>query len=315
MESTMRVTTSKMIGVAIAASLLAACGPVDPNQDPLGLGGKPGTKQPGPATTEETVAEAEPNNGPDLSGLQSLGALDRARTIKLSGKLETAGNDGSRYTGDLDGFLLEAPEDGGSLTVTVSWTGDADVDAAVYDAALNPIAGDGASARPITAQLTAAKGKLAVVLASKDKPADWTMTISYQPAAKSTGTAPAASGGSCTSPLQENPGGGCTMEMVGPANGQQLTMPATFGFKTLGCETPIKIRIFGNPPTPENSFSYSMSRGSLPPGQWFMKSKDITAEDLASLSSDNGTYHWQLESWHGWRTAGRTFTLAPAVCK
>lgn len=289
----------RALWLGLASVVVAACSSTS--------GG--GGTTPGGAPQPETLKEAEPNNGPDVAGMQDIGPFDKARTVVITGKLETGGNDGTKYTGDYDGFAFDVAASGGTMEGKIEWTGDADVDAVIYDASLNPVGGDTAAMKPITNTAKIPKGRFAVVLFSKDKPADYTMTLTY--------TVPVTgAGGTCESPLQpENVESGCKFELVEPANGAQLTMPARFGFKSLGCETTIKMHIFGNPPTPENSFNYGFLRGTQTIYEWLIKSREITADDLASLKSDNGVYHWQMESWYHSKSEARTFTVAPAVCK
>ncbi|HKO51505.1 MAG TPA: hypothetical protein VJV79_27540, partial [Polyangiaceae bacterium] len=118
------------------------------------------------------------------------------------------------------------------------------------------------------------------------------------------------------SPLQEAATGGCEFTPIAPANGASLVLPAEIGFSSCGCETPVKIYIYGNPPTADNAYYIQKIRGSSPLCSWTGKSS-ITQEDLTQfgITSDNGLYHWQVQSWHGSLGPARTFTLAPAVCK
>ena len=90
---------------------------------------------------------------------------------------------------------------------------------------------------------------------------------------------------------------------------QQL--PAELGFESCGCETPAKLYVYGNPPTKANSYFFEKTRGSRPICSW-TGSVQVTQEDLTKhgITSDNGVYHWQLESFHGSLSEARTFTIA-----
>ena len=136
------------------------------------------SNSPGGKSAEE-ITEAEPNNGPDMAGMQAVGAFSGTRTVRIKGHLDNGGHDGSKYTGDYDGFTFEVPEAGGAMTTTLDWTGGADVDAFLYDASLNPIAGDNSTVKPVSQKGNLPAGKYAVVVYSKDQAADWTLTLAY----------------------------------------------------------------------------------------------------------------------------------------
>ena len=186
--------------------------------------------------------------------------------------------------------------------------GAADVDLVVYDASLAPITAESTTVKPIQSSGPAPAGKFALVLFSKDQPADWTLTLTYtKPVPTTTG--------SCTSPLQENATGGCKFTPIAPDNGASLVLPAELGFNSCGCETPVKVFIYGNPPTDQNAYYIEKIRGQEPLCSWTGRTT-ITQEDLTQfgITSDNGLYHWQIESWHGALGPARTFTLAPTIC-
>ena len=81
------------------------------------------------------------------------------------------------------------------------------------------------------------------------------------------------------------------------------------------CETPVKIFIYGNPPTDQNAYYIEKIRGQESLCSWTGRTS-ITQEDLTrfGITSDNGLYHWQVQSWHGALGPARTFTIAPTVC-
>jgi hypothetical protein len=158
--------------VAAGVTVVAACSSSTPG---AGAGGG------GPV---QEAAEAEPNDGPDFSGMQQLGSISGTKTIRLKGKLSSGGNDGQSYTGDKDVFAFEIASAGGKLTVKVDWSGSADVDAVLYDANLNPVAADNTTAKPIApAGQAIAAGKYALGLFSKDQAADWTADLVYEASA------------------------------------------------------------------------------------------------------------------------------------
>jgi hypothetical protein len=255
-----------------------------------------------------TLTEVEPNNGPTLTEMQDLGTFTVTKTIVVTGKLTTGGNDGTKYTGDYDAFVFTVATAGGTLGMHVDWTGAADVDLVVYDANLTQITADGTTVKPIQSTGPAPAGKFALVLFSKDQPADWTLTLTY------TKPVPTTSG-SCTSPLLEAATGGCVFTPIAPDNGASLVLPAELGFNSCGCETPVKVYIYGNPPTAQNAYYIEKIRGQEPLCSWTGRTT-ITQEDISrfGITSDNGLYHWQIESWHGSLGPARTFTVAPTVC-
>ena len=62
----------------------------------------------------------------------------------------------------------------------------------------------------------------------------------------------------------------------------------------------MKVYIYGNPPTAQNAYYIEKIRGQAPLCSWTGRTS-ITQEDLTQfgITSDNGLYHWQIESWHG----------------
>ncbi len=240
--------------------------------------------------------------------MQDLGTFTVSKTIVVTGKLSTGGNDGTKYTGDYDAFVFTVATAGGTLGMHVDWTGAADVDLVVYDANLAQVTAEGTTVKPIQSTGPAPAGKFALVLFSKDQPADWTLTLTYtKPVPTTTG--------SCTSPLQESPMAGCTFTPIAPDNGASLVLPAELGFNSCGCETPVKIFIYGNPPTDQNAYYIEKIRGQESLCSWTGRTT-ITQEDITrfGITSDNGLYHWQVQSWHGALGPARTFTIAPTVC-
>lgn len=154
-----------------------------------GSSGTSGSSGSSGTTPVQDIAESEPNNGPDMAGMQNVGVIDGSKTLRIKGRLDSGGMNATAYTGDFDGFAFEIKSAGGSLSTTVDWTGSADVDAILYDSNLNALAGDNTAAKPISQSAPIPAGKYALVLFSKDQPADWTLTFAY-------GTTPPGSSGS-----------------------------------------------------------------------------------------------------------------------
>ena len=184
----MHIYTFGVFGIFSLALAVVGCTPLASSAGPDPDGGTT-TGLPGATSTRE-IAEIEPNNGPDLSGMQGVGTLD-GTSVKISGKLDSGGVDGERYAGDFDGFVFEISAGGGKLAASIDWGGDADVDAILYDANLNPLSGDNSTAKPISNADVIPAGKYALVLFSKDKPASYTITLRHE---KGSGAAPGGGG-------------------------------------------------------------------------------------------------------------------------
>jgi len=148
-------------------------------------------------TTAQELTEKEPNDGPDVAGTQALGTLEVSKTIRVKGKLSSGGNDGQQYTGDKDIFNFTLATSA-TLSVKVDWTGAADVDAALYDANLKALAGDGTTTKPINSSGALPAGTYVLGVFSKDQAADWTLEIT---AAPSTDGGSVASGPTCGADL------------------------------------------------------------------------------------------------------------------
>jgi hypothetical protein len=241
----------------------------------------------------------EPNNGPTLAGAQSLGSLAVGPGVVVTGRLATGGNNGTSYTGDIDlfSFTMAGP---GALTVEVQWTGSADVDAYLYDAAANLLAHSADAARPAAIVRPLAAGTFMLALYSKDLPADWTMTLTL---------AAGPLGPSCTSPVTGQVAGGCSITNLEPANGASLSLPRVFGWMSNGgCSTPYHLVVIGNPPSQANAVYFDIS--TSPPNQP-AASYTLYAEGLSQLQSDNGQYHWQVYN-HAWEASSPAFTFTLA---
>ncbi len=64
-----------------------------------GLFGGGGGGDGGGGGTTSIVAEVEPNDGPAITGAQSLGAVTGTTTFIINGTLSTGGFEGAKYTG------------------------------------------------------------------------------------------------------------------------------------------------------------------------------------------------------------------------
>ncbi len=304
-----------LTAVALLCALvpIAAC---SSSGDETGSGGSSASAGPGAGPGSgggsgqpelEELTEEEPNDGPDFAGFQDIGRFEASRTVRISGRLDSGGNDGASYTGDLDVFAFDVAAAGGQLALSVDWEGSADVDAAIYDANLVAVGAEGTTAKPISSTGAMPTGTFALALFSKDAPAEYTLTLTY--------TVGSGEGGACASPLQESEADGCTFTMNDPANGAALTLPVLFGWRSDGCETPGKVYFYGNPPTETNWISFDYVRGGQESLLNVAGEHLLTEADLAGIvTSDNGLYHWQLESFHGHRSPGRTFTIGGATC-
>lgn len=111
--------------------------------------------------------------------------------------------------------------------------------------------------------------------------------------------------------------GGCTLRLVTPAPCEEIDLTNgksyEFAWTTDGgdCETPYKLHIGGNPIDPAtggNLYTWSLSARA---GQISRKGgySHITAADLDGLTSDNGTYHWDVFGWYGSHPASQTFRV------
>ncbi len=296
----------------VGTALVAACA----SMAACSAGGSSGGG-PGGGGTEATVSvdEREPNDGPTVAGAQDLGAFSGDETLTLRGTLAKGGNDGSKYTGDLDVFAFTLGQPG-TLDVSVDWTDSADVDVAIYDGNIKVLASDGTANKPAKAALPSANGKYVLGVYSKDNPTAYAVTIRYAKAAGGgggTGTCP-------TTPLlpATRVAGGCTMDAVTPTcavadlrNGGSFEIDWTTN-QTM-CEGPHKLQITGDPPSEANSVTYSYSSSyngndarMTPNIGGFAK---ITAADIATVTSTSGIYYYRVGAFYGSATEARAFQV------
>lgn len=115
--------------------------------------------------------------------------------------------------------------------------------------------------------------------------------------------------------LPPNPAGGCRLRLVTPAPCETVDLSGgrryEFAWTTdgSGCETPWTIQVAGNPITPENLRSAQLStdveRGITRTGGVLY----LSSADLDGLRSDNGLYHWSVQSHYGAHPGTHTFTM------
>ncbi len=277
------------------------------------------TTPPGSAAPETTtVTEKEPNDGPDISNAQDLGVFDRDRTVTVQGSLATGGNDGTKYTGDFDVFALDVTESG-TLDVSVTWTGSADVDFAVYDASTKQVAADGSTAMPAKASLASAKGKYRLALFSKDREATYTVTVTYR---KTTTTTPPPGGDCPTTPIAAAaPSGGCSITLTTPTcSTADLTGGKDFELawstSATFCEGPHKIQVGGDPPsswTSGNALEWSVASTSTSDRAQMTRNiggfVKFNASEIAGLTSASGVYYYRVVSFYGSASEVRAFRV------
>jgi len=300
-----------MKGFLVASLLLAvACSSTSQG---AGAGPGPGGGDGGPgdpgagACTTQSVDEKAPHSGPGLDQMQPIGTFDGCTTLVIHGKLTSGGNDGVKYTGDaaLFTFDVAAP---GTMNATIEWSGAAIVDVVLYNQSLQPLTQVAGTTSPSKGGGPLAAGKYALGAWSRDNATDFTITLAWKKNA-----APAAGAGSCTPSLREDRSGGCVMVLNEPSNGQSITLPFGFGWSAQGCESPFTLTIFGSPPSAANSITWKKSRtGTLASTAEIV---NVTAAELAPLTTDTGVYEWQVTSFYGATSPGGTFTLNGATCK
>jgi hypothetical protein len=109
--------------------------------------------------------------------------------------------------------------------------------------------------------------------------------------------------------------GGCAPRLVTPSVCEEIDLSNgqsyEFAWTTdgTGCETPWTVCVGGNPLTDANSgcvkLSTNLSNGISRTGGVVR----VTANDLAGLQSDNGTYHWIVKSYYGSHPASVAFKI------
>lgn len=145
------------------------------------------TSTPTWTATLSAIPEVEPND--TLATAQHVGALAQGQSLRIVGRITSGGMSGGDYSGDLDIFRLTLPAQVG-LSLTLEWTGGADVDfaliarGAVLAAALE-------AERPIALAGTLSEGDFYFVLASKNQPADYEISLAAGPPAPAYANNPA----------------------------------------------------------------------------------------------------------------------------
>jgi hypothetical protein len=115
--------------------------------------------------------------------------------------------------------------------------------------------------------------------------------------------------------LAPNPSGGCQIRLVTPSPCETVDLTGNRTYEVAwttdgsGCETPWTIQVAGNPITPDNirsaQISTNVEQGITRKGGLL----NITAADLAGLRSDNGLYHWSVQSHYGSHPGTNTFKV------
>ncbi|MFH1386747.1 MAG: hypothetical protein ABIH50_03675 [bacterium] len=101
--------------------------------------------------------------------------------------------------------------------------------------------------------------------------------------------------------------GGCSITLVKPANGEEVTLPYRFEWTTNGgCTTPYKFAITGNPPGNQGGTekTWSLSVGYVDPydnGSYITANNGalwLQAADLANagVTSTDGCYQWTVSN-------------------
>jgi hypothetical protein len=293
--------------VLISGSLLvAAC-------SSSGGGSTPGGGTP-PTTT---IDEKEPNDGPTAAGAQDIGTFGDDVTIVIKGTLATGGVDTTKYTGDLDVFAFELTQNG-SLDISVDWTGSADVDFALYDAAVKTVASDGTTAKPAKGTLGSAKGKYLLGLFSKDQAATYTATLVYK---KTTGTTPPPGDCPTTPVAAAAPTGGCNISLTTPVcatadltGGKDFEL--AWSTNMTFCEGPHKIQVGGDPPstwTTGNALEWSVASTSTSDRAQMTRDSGgfvkFNASEIAALTSASGIYYYRVVSFYGSASEARAFRV------
>ncbi len=118
-----------------------------------------------------------------------------------------------------------------------------------------------------------------------------------------------------TSVVGDATSGGCNARLVTPVMCETIDLrngkTYEFAWTTDGttCETPWNFQIGGNPVTQNNIKSWSLStnvnEGITGKGGIVR----INAQTLDGLTTDNGLYHWVVESYYGSHPASKTFKV------
>jgi hypothetical protein len=149
---------------------LTAAGQEGSRSDPT-----PTPRGPTPTPVRGGISEREPND--TVGQAQDLGALSVGATTTVSGNVSRGGRkpDGS-YSGDSDvyKFNLTAQAD---VTVTLDWTGQADLDLLAFNSSGELIDYKVDTAKPVKLSGPLSPGLYALLVVSKDNPADYQFTL------------------------------------------------------------------------------------------------------------------------------------------
>ena len=126
---------------------------------------------------------------------------------------------------------------------------------------------------------------------------------------------PSPTGVSCDSLFPAEEIGGCRIRLVTPGNCEEIDFARfssyQFAWSTDGtnCETPYKLQIAGNPPSELNALEWSLSEKTGEISKTLGGIQYISAADLQSLSSNNGSYHWRVLGFYGSHPASQVFKV------
>jgi hypothetical protein len=262
--------------------------------------------------TVEKVDEVEPNDDPSGANAQDLGTFSKSKTIILSGELSSGGNNGQTYTGDWDIYTFQIGAIG-SVSVSVEWDAEADLDALLLTEKAGILSADGEANKPAEVSKDPLyEGKYYLVLAAKDAGTPYEARIKYTkdpdpPQLPDCSPEPAR---------PAMPSGGCIINTTTPACGvADLSSGGTFELawttNMTYCEGPHHVYIGGDPPSSwetGNVVSFDIASqdgsGAIPDERSGMTRNiggylNINQADLAGLSSESGIYYYLVASFHG----------------
>lgn len=123
------------------------------------------------------ITESEPNNTAEQA--QKLGNLLSGGTMTISGRVDSGGIQGEQYTGDVDLYRLQLP-DQVEIDLKMDWTDQADLDLA-FSARGKILGGVHGSEKPVTLKGTMSAGEFLIIVGSKDNAAEYHLTIAASP--------------------------------------------------------------------------------------------------------------------------------------
>lgn len=115
--------------------------------------------------------------------------------------------------------------------------------------------------------------------------------------------------------VSDETSGGCRIRLVTPSDGETIDLrngqSYQFAWTTDGsdCETPYTVSAAGNPANLQTGENIVSTQLSVSVGQISRKGGyfNVSAADLASLTSTDGTYQWVVAGWYGSHPASHMF--------